>query len=106
MACYARFRGGVAVGIPRWHTRSEPDIQTSERAAEAQPEDGARGEQNELAGSLVEGIGDPLRKGWCLRNDHPALTGDIRTAALSPVLVSLLGCREHGDVQALHRSRP
>lgn len=61
-------------------------------------EDGVRGEQNELASRPAEGIEDPLRERWCLRNDHPALTGDIRTAALSSVLVSLLGCREHGDV--------
>jgi hypothetical protein len=54
--------------------------------------------RDELAGGPAKGVGDPLSKGERLRHDHPAVTGGIGSAALSPVLVSLLGCREHGDV--------
>jgi hypothetical protein len=53
---------------------------------------------SQLPGDPTKGISDPLGKGWCLRNDHPALTGSIGTAALSPVLVSLFSCRKHSDV--------
>jgi hypothetical protein len=56
---------------------------------------------NELIGGPSKDVGDPLSKSGCLRNDHPALTGGIGIAGLSPVLVSLLRCGKHGNVEAL-----
>jgi hypothetical protein len=54
--------------------------------------------RDELSGGPAKGIYDPLSKGERLRNDDPTITGGIRITALSPVFLSLLGRREHGDV--------
>lgn len=54
-----------------------------------------------LPGGPAKGVSDPLCHRQRLGDDHPAVTRGIGVAALSPILVSLLGCREHGDVQVL-----